>query len=254
MSGAELSIELLEQLARKGEIDPWDVDVVDAMDRCLADLDVTDSQDLRLCGRTLHCATILLRLKAEAMAAEVDEILAPPPVASDDDDWFSFDEPPEDDDDGEGRIAGQVLDLALIRRANARQPRRRHVTLAELVSELRRMERETAAAAPKFNAVRRARNAEIQARTVGLAHEEDIEGDARRLAEHLSMRFQTEPLISFARLAAVRADDRGLFLAVMFLAHWGVLELQQAAPYGDFTLERSTAAAPQASDDASAAA
>lgn len=252
MSAAELSIELLERLARKGEIDPWDVDVVDAMDRCLADLDATDRQDLRLCGRALHCATILLRLKAEAMGAEVDEILAPPAVVEDDD-WFSFDEPAPEDE-GEGRVSPQILDLALIRRANARQPRRRRVTLTELISELRRMEKEAATAEPRFNAIRRARSAELQARTVGLAHEEDLEGDAKRLAEHLAMRFQTEPTIAFSRLAASHSDDRGLFLALMFLAHWGVLEIQQAAPYGDLLIQSSEPRAEAAAEGDTAAA
>ncbi|MBU6428401.1 MAG: segregation/condensation protein A [Cyanobacteria bacterium REEB65] len=242
MSGAELSIELLERLATRGEIDPWDVDVVDAMDRCLESLDATDRQDLRLCGRALHCATILLRLKAEAMGAELDELLAPPAAAADDD-WVDFEALDDDLDSDDERISPMVLDLALVRRSNARQMRRRRVTLAELVAELRKMEKETAAAAPKANVIRRASLAELRAKTVGLAHDEDLDGDARRLAEHLTVRFASEPELKFSGLVSHVLDDRGTFLALMFLAHWGVLELQQDALYSDILVRKAAESA-----------
>lgn len=231
-SASDLGIEILVRLATAGELDPWDVDIIEATDRCLASLDATDRNDLRLCGRALHCATILLRLKAEAMAAEIAEALAPPP--SMDDDWVDFDMP--EDGDAEFRPNVHILDLALIRRVGAKQPRRRRVTLSELIRELQRMEAETKLALPKGNFIRRTTAAELRAKTVGLAHEEDIEGDAKRLAEDLLKRFRTEPSVTFGRLATDYKDDRGLFLALMFLAHWGVIEVHQDSFYAEITV------------------
>ncbi len=239
LSAADLGIEILLRLAEKGEIDPWDVDIVEVTDRALADLDATDRHDLRLCGRALHCATILLRLKAEAMGAELDEALAPPVVP--DDDWLDFGELDDSEAVTLERPDPQILDLALIRRTGLRQPRRRRVTLAELIKELRSMQAEVPEG-PKPNAIRRASQAEIRARTIGLAHDEDVEGDAKRLAEHLALRFQSEREVSFARLASDHMEDRRLFLALMFLAHWGVLEVDQPSFYGDITIRRTESA------------
>ncbi|MBM3271417.1 MAG: segregation/condensation protein A [Candidatus Sericytochromatia bacterium] len=249
-SAADLGIEILLRLAEKGEIDPWDVDIVEVTDRALADLDATDRHDLRLCGRALHCATILLRLKAEAMGAELDEALAPPPAPVDDD-WLDFGPLDGDEEVTLDRPDPQILDLALIRRNGLRQPRRRRVTLAELIKELRKMQAEVPEG-PKPNAIRRASQAELRARTIGLAHDEDVEGDAKRLAEHLALRFQSESSVPFAKLAADHMEDRRLFLALMFLAHWGVLEVEQPTFYGDITIRRTEAGTP-ASDGHEAA-
>jgi segregation and condensation protein A len=238
-SAADLGIEILLRLAEKGEIDPWDVDIVEVTDRALADLDATDRHDLRLCGRALHCATILLRLKADAMGAELDEALAPPPAPADDD-WIDFGDLDPDGEPILERPDPQILDLALIRRQGLRQPRRRRVTLAELIKELRKMQAEVPEG-PQPNAIRRASQAELRAKTVGLAHDEDIEGDAKRLAEHLALRFMTEREVPFSRLAADHLEDRRLFVALMFLAHWGVLEVAQATFYGDITISRTDA-------------
>ena len=57
-------VELLVQLAEEGEIDPWDVDIVDATD---AFLDRLDETDLRTSGRALFYASVLLRMKSDAL-------------------------------------------------------------------------------------------------------------------------------------------------------------------------------------------
>lgn len=236
---AELGIELLLDLAQKGDIDPWDVDVVEATDRCLETLDATDRNDLRLCGRALHCATVLLRLKSTIMAAELSEILTP--VVSDDD-WESFEEV-SDESPQAGRPAPYLLDLALARRSGLKQPRRRRVTLAELISELRRVDFENAQDSGLTpNAIRKASHAAVRAKTVGLAHDEDVEGDAKRLANHLQDRFNQGATISFALLVVeLRGvlDEQRLFLALTFLAHWGVLELCQTSIYDDISVRPS---------------
>ena len=56
-------IEILVQMAKNGKIDPWNVDIVDITDKYLAHLFQMKAQYLRLTGRTLLFAAILLRLK-----------------------------------------------------------------------------------------------------------------------------------------------------------------------------------------------
>ncbi|MBI6545995.1 MAG: segregation/condensation protein A [Cyanobacteria bacterium NC_groundwater_1444_Ag_S-0.65um_54_12] len=232
-TATDLGIEILVRLASKGEIDPWDVDIIEATDRCLQSLDATNRNDLRLCGRTLHCATILLRLKAEAMAAEVVDALSEPVVEAED--WEGFAEITEES--ANSREEPGVIDLSFMRRKSVRQPRHRRVTLSELIAELQRLE--TAmnnVATPRSNTLRHVSAAELRAKTIGLAHAENIESDAKQLAEHLAIIFRTEQQISFSALAARYQDVHGTFLAILFLAHWGMLDLVQEHFYTDISI------------------
>lgn len=222
-------IEILLGMAQRGELDPWDVDIITATDLVLARLDATDRQDLRSCGKALHCATVMLRLKAQAIRSDLESWLAPP---ADDDDWFDG---TEDFDQGEGD-GPIIIDMTLLRRAGFRQPRRRKVTLNELIEELRRLEAEELPEPARPGTLRRMRRADIKARTVGLVHDEDLDGDAKRLAERLADQFMTRPEISFRSLASDHKETPSIFLALMFLAHWGVVEVAQAEPYEDLTI------------------
>ena len=55
-------IDVLVDLAKAGQIDPWNIDIIDVTDKYLRTLDVTKEADLRLSGRALFYAAVLLRL------------------------------------------------------------------------------------------------------------------------------------------------------------------------------------------------
>src|SRR5258706_9041001 len=56
-------------MARKGEYDPWDIDIVALTDQYLAALDEQlDARDLTQVARLMFCAAALVRLKAQALA------------------------------------------------------------------------------------------------------------------------------------------------------------------------------------------
>jgi len=57
------------QLAEEGEIEPWDIDIVQVTDAFLEKLDETD---LRTTGRALFYASVLLRMKSDGMLADDD--------------------------------------------------------------------------------------------------------------------------------------------------------------------------------------
>ncbi|WP_048076992.1 segregation/condensation protein A, partial [Halorubrum sp. AJ67] len=69
-------VELLVQLAEEGEIEPWDIDIVQVTDAFLEKLDETD---LRTTGRALFYASVLLRMKSDGMLADDDEDEEPEP-------------------------------------------------------------------------------------------------------------------------------------------------------------------------------
>ena len=49
----EAPVEILVGMAERGEVDPWNIDIVDVTDRFLNELDRRKELDLRVSGRTL---------------------------------------------------------------------------------------------------------------------------------------------------------------------------------------------------------
>ena len=62
---AEEPVEILVQMAERGEIDPWNIDIVEVTDRFLSELERRKELDLRISGRTLFYAALLLRMKSD---------------------------------------------------------------------------------------------------------------------------------------------------------------------------------------------
>jgi segregation and condensation protein A len=125
------AISFLMDLAEKGEIDPWDVKVVDVIDRFLNELLPFSAMsrenyatNLSQSGQAFLYASMLLLLKADS--------LTPPPVAALTDEYM---------DDGDydalpDNVLPMNLDRSLRRRAVAQPPVRRRVTLQELINQL----------------------------------------------------------------------------------------------------------------------
>ncbi len=113
-------------MARKGEIDPWNVDVIDVTDKFLRKLEEAKRLDLRISGRVLLYAAILVRMKADAIAPQ------PPPTEDENDveiiEWEELDS--EDIDE---------IKLEDILRAQRRRIRKIN-TLKDLIEELRKAE------------------------------------------------------------------------------------------------------------------
>ena len=61
----EEPVAILVGMAERGEIDPWRIDIVEVTDRFLSELEHQKTLDLRVSGRTLFYAALLLRMKSE---------------------------------------------------------------------------------------------------------------------------------------------------------------------------------------------
>jgi segregation and condensation protein A len=126
------AIAFLIDLAEKGEIDPWDVKVVDVIDRFLSELSPFAAasrehyaNNLSQSGQAFLYASMLLLLKA-------DSLTQPEPVALEDeffDEGSGYEELP-------ANVLPMNLELSLRRRAVAQPPVKRRVTLQELISQL----------------------------------------------------------------------------------------------------------------------
>jgi segregation and condensation protein A len=134
---AEEPVEILVQLAERGEIDPWNIDIVDVTDRFLEELERRKELDLRVSGRTLFYAATLLRMKS----GYLDEV---PEEEAEDDETSLFDEGFDFDGEFAEGEAGPIerLEREIRRRLDRKRLRKSPVTLFELITELKNAERE----------------------------------------------------------------------------------------------------------------
>ena len=222
-------IEILVELAKSGAIDPWHIDVVDVTDKYLQTLDVTKETDLRLSGRALFYAAVLLRLKSEALQEEeVEELL--------DGDDVEYE---EEGDELVIRPPANILDAAIARRSSAKQPRKRPTTLVELIAELQRLEElDREGAMLKDNAVRRSRPTPEDNRqtVINMTHAEDLEGDIDRLSVLLNDWLVQHGTLTLSGVLAEVPDTRGAFLALIFLDSRGKITLHQDEFYQEVTI------------------
>ncbi|RQH03557.1 segregation/condensation protein A [Natrarchaeobius oligotrophus] len=249
-------VELLVQLAKDGEIDPWDIDVVRVTDKFLEAL---DDADLRTSGRALFYASVLLRMKSDELFApdEPDEEELPPweaPFADDGADAES-EHPP-------GFDPIESLEAEMERRLERKQARGKPETLDELVRELRTAERGTwwkesrsydTSDSPRGydrGVQELSYHAEDQFRVddeptsddvTHTTHEEDIEtviDDVEAVLEEQYENGRDEVL--YAEVDEVGGTRVMTYLALLFLAHRGRVTLEQDELFGDLWIQRPT--------------
>ena len=125
---SEEPVEILVQMAERGEIDPWNIDIVEVTDRFLAELERRRELDLRVSGRTLFYSSVLLRMKSEYLDS---------PQESEDEEEFSDEDPfsgdadPFAEDVVTARALGpiEMLEREIDRRIKRKDARKRPVTL-----------------------------------------------------------------------------------------------------------------------------
>jgi len=239
-------IEFLIKLAESGQIDPGDVDIIDVTDRFLKAIAAAPKENLQQSGKVLFHASVLLRMKAEALLARRS--------ITDDggDDFLDFG---EDDgaliyDSNKQAVARQItledLEKALVRRANNRQNRQRKVTLDQLVTALREAEKIERLRADRKPKNRIATSGYLEVNDVDdilhLAHDEDIEVTIskveRLFLQHLNPG-EGMDLVALLRLLGKRNDWVDAFLAVLFLSNAGKITLEQTDFYGPLQIVRN---------------
>jgi segregation and condensation protein A len=178
-------IALLIELAERGEINPWDVKVVEVFDRCLSKLNAAsnreqsgDFSDLSHSGQAFLYASMLVLLKAESI------VLSEPPVND-----LAEEEGLEDAGNSGGRHLPQHLERQLRRRGVAQLPQKRAVTLPELIEQLQLMKvaMQQTVVAPRRRQTSKMRSEAAQA-IFELAHQENLVETASELERFLGER------------------------------------------------------------------
>ncbi len=212
----EEPIEILVNLAKNGEIDPWNIDIVELTDKFLRRVEEMEKMDLRVSGRTLLYAAILLRMKSNALV-EAEE---PQEIIDDDLEHFEVSDYP-------------VPSLPL------RRSSRRPVTLQELLTELKKVEVIEKRRIERFNSRKEERRATVE-EILSIAHEEDIEGRIGKMRNLLNELFKKQKYIKFSDLS-VSLDRAGrvmAYLALLFLATRKEIWLEQEELFGELFIRR----------------
>ena len=218
-SGQVDGIEILVSMAKSGKIDPWNVDIVDVTDKYLAHLFQMKAQNLRLTGRTLLCAAILLRLKSNVLEGiDINQIEG---VEEENYDEFEL----EDDgwNDDEINTSNVIsLDEVLQRRTSVRLNRSRMVNLKDLIKQLQFYEELDRKQSLKNAHERAKRRVRYYARLtpddiVNLAHDEYIEKSVEVLHENLKKIFETQDKVELSTLTLLGLDKISAYIALLFL-------------------------------------
>jgi Uncharacterized conserved protein len=137
IDGSEDPIEILLNMAKNGDIDPWNIDIVDITSKFLGALEERHALNLRVSGRHIFMASQLLRMKAEML----DE---PEPDADEFEEGDGFDEAGDPFSDDAGTISlGPIdqLEREIQRRLKRKDVRHRTTNLYELIKQLRLAEK-----------------------------------------------------------------------------------------------------------------
>ena len=225
-------VEILVGLAERGEIDPWNINIIEVTDRFLSELERCRQLNLQVSGRTLFYAATLLRMKSEHL-----ELLSDPPeVGLDEDDELygeDYDLALDSETDYHGRLGPiELLEHEIQRRLDRKNLRKSPVTLFELIIELKNIEKEER---------RRRRLTDtgddllIYAdEVVGIAHDEGYQESAMTVLEGCLECINPKEEMTLVQLCQKLGwGIPEVYIPLLFLALEGRCSLRQEEFFGD---------------------
>ena len=229
-------IGVLVEMAKAGKIDPWNIDIIDVTDKFLAKICEMKSQNLRLTGRTLLFASILIKLQSNVLEGisaaqfedQYDEVQY-------DDDGFIAEYAEEDYVPTNNVIS---IDEVLQRRTSVRLNRNRTVTLNDLIRQLKFYEKIDRKQALKSAQERAKRRVQSYSRftpddIVNMAHEEYIEEAVLKLKANLEQIFLKEEKVELDSLTLLGMDRISAYIAMLFLSAESDYDLTQDEFYSN---------------------
>ncbi|RLG22119.1 segregation/condensation protein A [Methanosarcinales archaeon] len=218
-------VEILLDMAKKGKINPWDIDIVEVTDKFLKELERMRILNLRVSARTLLYASMLVKMKSDILAY---------------DDFSDADETDLIGTDLMNIPETPMLDDYPVPKIPLRRMSKRKVTLDELIEELRKVEAESCGLVRK-GGVRemerrkggREKGGEGAYKVIELAYEDDI----RKVVEKVEHALVNMPVskISFSELLNEVGDISKVlvYVSLLFLATDGKIVLRQRRFFGE---------------------
>jgi segregation and condensation protein A len=224
-------VEILVGLAERGEIDPWNINIIEVTDRFLSELERRRQLNLQVSGRTLFYAATLLRMKSEHLGLQSgpDE---EEPGEEDESFGADFDMALDSEIDYQGRLGPiEKLEHEIQRRLDRKNMRKSPVTLFELIIELKNIEKEE----------RRRRRLTDSSDdliyaddVVGIAHDEGNQESAMTVLEECLDCIELEKEMTLVELCQKLGwGIPEVYIPLLFLSHEGRCSLRQEEFFGD---------------------
>jgi segregation and condensation protein A len=237
----ELGIAMLIDLAQKGEIDPWDVQVIDVIDRHLSKIPL-ESTELSESAQAILWASMLVLLKANNLEGHQN----------------ITDEVEEYIDDQEVEILQRSglpanLERHIRRRLSAKPPEARPVTLDDLIQQLTEIAAQLTQETPQRAKIQRPTLSISKATKAiaQLAHSENLTEIAMELSQFLNQNPDSTQWLDLDSLVnqwltTTHNDDGGdfthhkvgVFWALLLLASQSQVELEQTEFYQTLNIRR----------------
>lgn len=227
----------------RGDMDPWDIDLVNFTSLYLSHAKNDSEFDLITAGRIIHMAWKVLALQSTHLAERVEQ-------SSIDDSSYDFDSgfdelPFASWDELDEMTATHMLlqsDQPPLDQPPVRRQGKRRITLMELLNAFEEARKET----QRFQLIdglRRKEKDELLSRAhlrmTGAAHEDHLEDDISSLWEKICTSHKTSLKLSELHN---RGDHDGrvrAFLSILFLAMEGKISIRQRRfPYGQIMIKR----------------
>jgi segregation and condensation protein A len=182
---AREAIAVLLDLAQRGEIDPWDVQVIEVIDRYLSKIGPMEDPnterspaDLPQSGQAFLWASMLVLLKANTLEQ-----------TENDEEQAEIEDFVLQEVEGSGRTLPVRLEHHIRRRPTAPPPRSRRVTLAELIEQIQQMAAilESSPSPSKMGPSLQRSRQETARAIAQLAHDENLSEVAAQLEQFLAI-------------------------------------------------------------------
>ena len=239
-------IEILVNMAKQGKIDPWNVDIVSVYDHYMTQVFKAKGQNLRITGRTILFAAILLRLKSNILKGIDINDFETQPI-----DDFEYEDDTLDYTEEEYIPTNNVvsIDEVLQRRTSVRLNHNRVVTLRDLIRQLEFYEMLDHKQSLKNAHERAKRRVQNYARLspediINLAHDEYIEQGVQRLRANLEEILNRQDRIELNELTLLGMDRISAYVSLLFLTADSDYDLEQDEFYSDLYVVRRPGSAP----------
>ena len=244
-------IEILVNMAKQGKIDPWNIDIVDITDKYLMHLFQSKAQNLRLTGRTLLFAAILLKLKSNVLEGiDILDFESQPQ-----EDLEYSDEPLDYETEDFVPVSNVIsIDEVLQRRTSVRLNHNRVVTLRDLIRQLEfyeMLDRKQSLKNAHERAKQRIRSyAKLSPDDIiNLAHDEYIENGVKRLRANLEEILNRQDRIELNELTLLGMDRINAYVSLLFLTVDSDYDLEQDEFYSDLYVVKRPGSAPKHEDE-----
>ncbi len=202
--------DVLVDLVHRNQFDPWNIDIVEIVDKYIEAVKALKVMDLRVPANMMLASAVLLRLKSEMLS-----INEPEPLQEDSAAPFE-------------RPVVQVDELSLRLRPQVK----RRIALVELIQALE-----------EAMAIKERRTSFLLSKGIEIPitiNDADIEQDMDRLYETIKIHADKKNMITFSQLAqAENYSDvvLGLFIPLLFLAYRERVYLTQEEFFGEIIIE-----------------